>query len=105
MARYERGRGVAGTALMRRPVIDLDEIISDDRIIGVCLFEITPDAALRYETIEHCRADYRSFHRESSRLVRNSSRPVQSHQPRRRDECDSRKPLVVPCSEDDRVSP
>jgi hypothetical protein len=65
---------------MRGPVIDVDEIVGDDRIVGVGFFEPCTDAALRYEPVEHRGSDDRRLDCEPSRLVRQTAAVLETYQ-------------------------
>src|SRR6476619_5901992 len=58
VTRKECSRRMTCAALVRRPVVDVDQIFGDNRVIDIDPLEPVPDASARDETIEHCGADY-----------------------------------------------
>ena len=104
MARDECRRRMPGTPLVGSPIVDLDELVGNDGIISVSLFEIVSDAAPRYEGVEHRSADDGRVHRQLSGLTDNSRTLIQSHQPGGTDESDCGKTLRITCAKHDCVS-
>ena len=67
---------------MRSPIVDLDQLVGDDRIVGVCFLEKVSDASPGYDRVEHRSPDNRSIDGELTCFSCNARWPVEADESR-----------------------
>jgi hypothetical protein len=95
--------GVASSALMRRGVVDLHQLASDERVVGVGVPEISAKIRPRHQGVEHGRAGNRRVDREPARFTAQTYRLVESHEAGGGNQGDGREAMRIARSENNRV--
>src|SRR5688500_3077109 len=103
MSGEKRCRRVTSAALMRSPIVDLDQLLGDDRIVSVCFLEKIPDASPGYDRVEHRSPDNGRIHGELTCFSCNARRAIKADESCRCDENNGREPLRIARTENNGV--